>query len=48
LAWKWNHAIKIATVITNIARPARRFSNQTRMSPIKDVRNARNMYIEEF
>jgi hypothetical protein len=29
-------------------RPARRFSNQTRTSPIKAVRKGRNIYIEEF
>jgi hypothetical protein len=36
------------TVIANIPKPARRFLNQTKISPIKAVRKGRNMYIGEF
>jgi hypothetical protein len=36
------------TVIAKNIRPARRFSNQTKASPMKAVRKGRNMYIAEF
>jgi len=38
----------MATVIPNKVRPAMRFSNQTKISPMKAVRKGRNMYIQEF
>ena len=46
VAWKRNHTTKIATVIAKTVTPARRFSNQTNISPIKAVRKGRNMYIK--
>jgi hypothetical protein len=38
----------MATVIANTVRPAIRFSNQTRISPIKALRKGRNIYIRAF
>jgi len=38
----------MATVIPNKVRPATRFSNQTKISPMKAVKKGRNMYIREF
>jgi hypothetical protein len=38
----------MTTVMANKNKPARRFSNQTRISPIKAVRKGRNIYIDEF
>jgi len=43
-----NQNIKIPTVIASINKPAKRFSNQTRISPINAVRKGRNIYMEEF
>jgi hypothetical protein len=40
--------MRIATVIAKTVRPAKRFSNQTKISPIKAVRKGRNIYISEF
>jgi hypothetical protein len=48
VAWKRNQAKRIKTVIPSMTKPARRFSNQTNMSPIKAVRKGRNIYISEI
>jgi hypothetical protein len=40
--------MRIPTVMASMTKPARRFSNQTRIRPIKAVRKGRNIYMNEF
>ena len=48
VAWIRNQNMRIPTVIASSTKPAIRFSNQTRIRPIKAVRKGRNMYMNEF